>query len=59
MRDDQEQDVRVMMTDQDVIILSHGGCNLQSGDVYIVTRLILGRGKGCQLYLLHHPCLMK
>ena len=24
MRDDQEQDVRVMMTDQDVIILSHG-----------------------------------
>ena len=21
-----------MMTDQDVIILSHGGCNLQSGD---------------------------
>ena len=48
-----------MMTDQDVIILSHGGCNLQSGDVHIVTRLILGRGKGCQLYLLHHPCLMK
>ena len=24
MRDDQEQDVRVLVTDQDVIILSHG-----------------------------------
>ena len=34
-------------------------CNLQSGDVDIVTHLILGHGSGCQLYLLHHHCLVK